>query len=170
MVRSGPVSRSEIEERVEALGFELVDFEWVGSKQRPILRLRVDTADSTPGDGVTVGDCARVSRALEAWLDELEEVPGRYVIEVSSPGVERPLTRVRDWSRFSGHRVAVEGAQPLVGDQRRVEGELLGPVEEEGDSEAERCSVRVRIRMDGGDDLILPLSEIKRAHLVHEWT
>ena len=168
MVRSEPVDRSAIEQRVETLDFELVDYEWAGSKQRPILRLRVDKAGSTPGDGVTVDDCARVSRALEAWLDELEEVPGRYVIEVSSPGIERPLTRRRDWSRFSGRRVAVEGSRPLVRDQRRVEGELLG-LAEEGDDE-ERESVRVRIRMDEGDELILSLSEIKRAHLVHEWT
>jgi len=102
-------------------------------------------------------------------LDELEDIPGRYVIEVSSPGVERPLTRVRDWSRFRGQRVAVEGLEPLMGDQRRIEGELLG-FAEEGDNETESDSERVRIRTDEGDELILSLNEVKRAHLVHEWT
>ena len=168
MVRSEPIHRSKIEGRVEALGFEVVELEWAGSKARPILRLRVDRADSTPGDGVTVDDCARVSRALEAWLEEDGGVPERYVIEVSSPGIERPLTRPRDWSRFSGHRVAVEGTRVLVGDERRVEGELLGPVEDEGSDDPAETE-RVRIRTDAGEELTLSLSEIKRAHLVHDW-
>ena len=166
MVRSGPIDRVDIESRVEALGFEVVELEWAGSKSRPILRLRVDRADSKPGDGVTVDDCARVSRALEAWLDEDSDVPERYVIEVSSPGIERPLTRPRDWSRFQGQRVLVEGKVSLLGDERRVEGELLGPVEGEGGGEE---AVRVRIRTDEGHDVLVSLHEIKRAHLVYDW-
>ncbi len=167
MVRAEPVTRSEIEARIEALDFELVDMEWGGSKSRPILRLRVDRTDSVPGSGVTVDDCARVSRALETWLDGLDEMPERYVIEVSSPGIERPLTRPRDWLRFKGQRVAVEVRAPLADGRRRVEGELLGPVEED---ESQERAVRVRIRTDQAEEIVLPTSEIKKAHLVHDWT
>ena len=168
LVRSELVDRSEIEGRVEALDFEVVDLEWAGSRGRPILRLRVDRVDSIPGAGVTVDDCARVSRALEAWLDELEGVPERYVLEVSSPGIERPLTRPRDWSRFRGQRVAVEGREALVGDRKRVEGELLGPEQDAGSEDPEGAT-RVRIRTETGEELVLSLSEIKKAHLVHDW-
>ncbi len=168
MVRSELVGRSEIEARVEALGFELVDVDWGGSKGRPILRLRVDRTDSAPGHGVTVDDCAKVSRALEAWLDGLDDVPEKYVIEVSSPGIERPLTRPRDWARFRGQRVAVEMRRPLTGGRKRVEGVLLGPIEE-GDTE-DQGTVRVRIRTDQAEEIVLPTSEIKKAHLVHDWT
>ena len=92
----------DLESRVEALGLELVNLEWAGSGARPIMRLRVDWTDSKPGAGITVGDCARVSRELERWLDQHPAVPERYVLEVSSPGVERPLKRRRDYERFVG--------------------------------------------------------------------
>jgi ribosome maturation factor RimP len=86
----------ELEGRVEGLGYELVELRWGGSGRRPLLKLRIDRPDSAPGRGVTVEECASVSRALEPWLDGHEELSERYVLEVSSPGVERPLVRARD--------------------------------------------------------------------------
>ena len=103
-----------LHDQVEALGFEVVELEWAGKSRRPILRLRVDRPDSVPGKGISVDDCAVVSRALEQWLDE--EFPERYVLEVSSPGIERPLVRPRDWVRFAGQRVLVHGTR-VLGDQ-----------------------------------------------------
>ena len=88
-----------LESEVEDLGFELVDARWGGSGRRPVLRIRIDREDSSPENGVTVGDCAKVSRALEARLDEHEALSERYVLEVSSPGVERPLKKARDFLR-----------------------------------------------------------------------
>ena len=76
-----------------------------GSKSRPILRIRVDVPGSEPGAGVSVDDCARVSRAVEEYLDEASDVAERYVLEVSSPGVERPLVRAADFSRFAGQEI-----------------------------------------------------------------
>ena len=67
-----------------------------------------------------------VSRALEPWLDEHEGLSERYVLEVSSPGVDRPLVRARDFERFRGERIAVQGDDVLVDRARRLEGELLG--------------------------------------------
>jgi ribosome maturation factor RimP len=152
----------EFEDRVDALGFELVDLQWGGSAKRPLLRVRIDRPDSTPGNGVTVEECARVSRGLEAWLDEHESLAERYVLEVSSPGLDRPLTRRRDFERFRGKRVAVKGDGPLAGRARRLEGELLG-MTDEGDSEA------VRLRLENGDEVRIPRSEIVGAKLVFTW-
>src|SRR5690606_14657058 len=115
--------------RVEELGFEFVELERAGSKARPILRLRIDRPGATPGNGVTVEDCTRVSRALEAWLDGEDVLGGRYVLEVSSPGIERPLVKRRDFERFTGEEIAVKGRGPLAGRGRRLEGELLGVVD-----------------------------------------
>jgi ribosome maturation factor RimP len=150
----------ELEERVEALGFELVELERAGSPRRPILRLRVDRPDSTPGAGVTLDDCAAVSRALEAWLDERPGLSETYVLEVSSPGVERPLVRARDFERFAGQEVAVQGKAPLAGRAKRLEGVLVGLA---GEGE------RVVLRLAGGEELEIPRGEITRAHLLYRW-
>jgi ribosome maturation factor RimP len=152
-----------IEDRVAALGYELVELERAGSKNRPVLRLRIDRPDSSRGHGVTLDDCARVSRALEAWLDETADLGPRYVLEVSSPGVERPLVRPADFRRFAGQPVALRGAAPLGGRARRLEGELVGLVEgETGES--------VRIRLAGGEEVDIPRVEIARANLLFRWS
>jgi ribosome maturation factor RimP len=104
-----------------------------------------------------------VSRALESWLDEHEALPERYVLEVSSPGVDRPLVRTRDFERFRGERVALLGRDVLLGRSTRVEGELLGLREVESEHEA------VRLRLASGEEVDVPRSEIRKAHLVFEW-
>jgi ribosome maturation factor RimP len=151
-----------LEQRVEALGFELVELERTGSRNRPVLRVRVDRPDSEPGHGVGLEDCARISRALEEYLDGLETLPGNYVLEVSSPGVERPLVRRRDFNRFTGREVTVKGYAPLAGRGRRLDGELLGMVDGP-DGE------RVRLRLGDGEEVEVRRNEIARAHLVFRW-
>jgi len=160
-VRSNAEIDREVEVHVEALGFELVDIRWGGSARRPSLRVRIDRPDATPGHGVTVDDCAQVSRALEPWLDAREDLPERYVLEVSSPGVDRPLLRDRDYRRFRGERVAVKGHDILAGRARRLEGELLGLDEGSG---------AVRLRLPDGDEVSIPQTEIAGANLVFTWT
>jgi ribosome maturation factor RimP len=163
-MRGVPEVQAELEERVRRLGFELVDAVWAGTAGRPILKLRIDVPEERQeGGGVTVHDCAVVSRALEAWLDRLSQMPERYVLEVSSPGVERPLTRPRDWSRFAGQQVAVTGAGLLAGRARRLEGELLGLVEDENGREM------VRLRLPSGDEVEIPRGEIQGGHIVFRW-
>jgi ribosome maturation factor RimP len=159
---SDEVFNQEIEQRVEALGFEFVELERAGSKARPILRLRIDRPGAVPGNGVTVADCTRVSRALESWLDGEDVLGGRYVLEVSSPGVERPLVKRRDFERFTGEEVAVKGRSPLAGRGRRLEGELLGVIDA-GDDE------HVRLRLADGQVVDIPRAEIARAHLIFRW-
>lgn len=167
MGRPVPEVQSELEERVGALGFELVQAEWAGSSRRPILRLRIDVPDdserATRGESVGVDDCAAVSRGLEAWLDEHAAMPEKYVLEVSSPGIERPLTKRRDWNRFAGEQVAVKGPEVLAGRATRLEGELLGLEVEEGDREV------VRLRLHGGEEVRVPRDEISGAHIVFRW-
>lgn len=150
----------ELDRRVESLGFEVVDAHWSGSPARPVLRLRVDRPDSRPGHGVTVQDCATVSRALEAWMDELPSVPERYVLEVSSPGVERPLVRERDFRRFEGREARVKlrgpGLPPVF------EGRLDGVQETEG-------GFRVTLLGRDGTRVEVDDASIVRAHLLFDW-
>ena len=157
--------RREAEDRLLDLGIDLVSMEWAGSRNRPIIRLRIEpspTGDAPMGAlPVTVGDCARVSRALESWLDEHDEIPERYVLEVSSPGIERPLTRARDWERFVGEPVVVVGFGVLAERSSRLEAELLGL-----DPEPEPT---VRLRLGDGAEVGVPLTDIKGAHLLFKW-
>jgi ribosome maturation factor RimP len=159
-----PQVEMELEDRIAKLGFELVEVVWAGTGGRPILRVRIDVPEErAAGGGVTVGDCAKVSRALEAWLDGLPAMPERYVLEVSSPGLERPLTRPGDWTRFAGQRVAVNGAGALAGRAKRLEGELLGLTRDGSQREV------VRLRLAGGEEVEIPREEILRAHVVFNW-
>ena len=152
----------EIERRVEELGFELVELERAGNQARPILRVYVDRPDAEPGKpGITLDECARVSRALEERLDGRADLSDRYVLEVSSPGVERPLMRRRDWSRFAGQEVALKGRAALAGRAKRLQGTLLGL------SGAEDAAAR--LRLEDGTEVEVPLGEVERAHLVFRW-
>jgi ribosome maturation factor RimP len=161
-MRSIPEIEVGIEARVDATGFDLVDVRWGGDSRRPVLRVRIDRPGSTRGHGVTVDDCAAVSRALEAWLDGVAELPERYVLEVSSPGVDRPLVTDADFRRFRGERIAVKGHEVLAGRARRLEGELLGLEEEEGVS-------TVRLRLPDGGEVSIPRGDIAGANLVFTW-
>ncbi len=156
-----PVERF-IETQVEELGFELVEFERAGSKARPVYRLRIDRPDSTPGQGVSLDDCQSVSRSLESRIEGSGQVPDRYVLEVSSPGVERPLTKPRDFQRFRGREVAVLGRVPLHGSGKRVEGELVGLNEDAGRE-------TILLRTADGAELAIPREHAKRVHLVYRW-
>lgn len=163
-MRAVPEIDRELERRVQALGYELVDLRWGGSGRRPMLKIRIDRSGALPGEGVTVDECAEVSRALEPWLDEHEELSERYVLEVSSPGVDRPLVKALDFERFRGERVAVSGGKDVLADKAtRLEGELLGLVDEGTEAEA------VRLRLPSGEEVSIPRSEIRKAHLVFTW-
>ena len=134
-----------------ALGFELVEFRRGGSKSRPIIAVRIERGDLTP---VTVDDCARASRAIEARLDEVAVLGERYELQVSSPGIERVLRTQADWRRFAGYRANV--LSPALGG--RVEIEIVGL---EGDAGSEMLVVR---DARGGDRRI-PLADVREARL-----
>ena len=155
---------AEVDIRLERMGYELVEAGWVGSPRRPILWVKMDRPDSVPGEGgVSIDQCAEVSRELEPWLDAHPEVPERYVLEVSSPGVERPITRKRDWERFKGNPALVKG-RDLPGDRgNRLEGEILGLEEAEAETAA------VLLLLDDGETVRIPLERIQKAHLIYRW-
>ena len=152
----------EFEERLSRLGYDLVQVEWAGRAHHPIIRLRVErTALDRP---VSLGDCTAVSRGMEAWLDSDVRMPDRYVLEVSSPGLDRPLTRARDFRRFRGRKIAVQGTGPLSGDASRIEGTLLGFA---GDGEE---TGSILLRLSGGHEIEVPRSRVAKARLIHEWS
>lgn len=153
--------QARMEERLSELGYDLVQLEWAGSPRRPVVRLRVER--SALDRPVSVGDCTKVSRSLEPWLEAEAGMPERYVLEVSSPGLDRPLTRGRDFDRFRGRRVAVKGREALCGRALRLEGELLGL------SGADNGSGAIRLRLGEGDEVEVPRSKVEAAHLVHQW-
>ena len=146
----------EIESRIDDLGFELVELERVGSKARPILRIRIDRPNSDAG--VTLDDCSRVSRELESYLDANPVVGERYVLEVSSPGVERPLVKRADYERFAGKEVSIKTSEALGELGKRVEGVLRGI--------DERDVVALDVQ---GRTVEVPRDQIKKAHLVYRW-
>jgi ribosome maturation factor RimP len=149
----------EIERRVAGLGYGLVELERAGSKARPILRVRIEAPGSTePGAGVTVEDCTRVSRTLEEYLDETPDIAERYMLEVSSPGVERPLIRDDDFARFAGREIAVKLSKALPDGSKRIEGDLVGL--EDG---------QVKLRRSDGTVLDIPRADVSRANLVFRW-
>lgn len=161
MRKDWPGFEQGVEERLGRLGYELVELRWAGNAHRPVIRLRVE--HRAPDRPVSLDDCAAVSRDLEGWLDEEARVPARYVLEVSSPGLKRPLTRDRDFARFRGRRVAVRGSEVLCGRASRLEGELLGLVRDGDGSEA------IRLRLNGGDEVDVPRAAVRGTRLVHEW-
>ncbi|MEO6446132.1 MAG: ribosome maturation factor RimP [Gemmatimonadaceae bacterium] len=144
-----------IAQEVAGLEFDLVEFRRGGTARRPLLDVRIDRRDGTK---VTVNDCAHVSRAIEAKLDASGLVGDQYVLEVSSPGVERPLRHVADWRRFVGRRASVSSA--AVGG--RIEGDIVGIEGEEG------TEVAV-LRDQRGSEHRVALSAIKEARLVFVW-
>ena len=105
---------------VEALGFELVDAELVGGGGNPTLRVYIDNPH-----GITVDDCAAVSRQISAILDVEDPIAGSYTLEVSSPGLDRPLVTVEDYRKRVGETVKVKLRRPELSGRRNYSGKLL---------------------------------------------
>jgi ribosome maturation factor RimP len=138
-----------IQPTIEDLGFDLVRV-LVRGKQQPVLEIMAEPLDGSP---MTVEGCASISRAVSALLEVDDFLPGPYTLEVSSPGLDRPLVRLKDFERFTGFEAKVEMARPVDG-QRRFRGRLLGV---DGD--------RVRLHVnDATCDLVH--ADIQRAKLV----
>ncbi|MEE3626265.1 ribosome maturation factor RimP [Nitrospirillum sp. BR 11752] len=106
---------------VEAMGYDLVRVLLTGNA-RPTLQIMAERLD---GAAMTVDDCAEISRSVSALLDVEDPIEVAYTLEVSSPGIDRPLTRLKDFERFAGFEVRVETSQP-VDDRRRFIGMLKG--------------------------------------------
>jgi ribosome maturation factor RimP len=139
-------------EVTDAAGYELVDVELKGGGRQRVLRVTIDQ-----GAGITHEDCERVSHELGTILDVEELIGSSYTLEVSSPGLERKLTRPGDYDRFRGHRVKVRTREPLGG-QRVFRGRLEGLE-----------SDRIRLTPESGESLEIPLQAIHEARLEVDW-
>ena len=152
---------AHIEQAVEALGFEVVQLARGGGRRRPLLRLRIDRPGTAPGkSAVTVEDCAAVSRALRELLPGGNGEGDGWALEVSSPGVDRPLVKAADYVRFAGERVRVRGYAPFAERGRRLDGTLLGLVPGRGET--------FTLEVDG-DRVEIPLEAVASARLVFDW-
>ncbi|MCL4134955.1 UNVERIFIED_CONTAM: hypothetical protein GTU68_038534 [Idotea baltica] len=110
---------------IEDLGFELVRIRLMSGKQTT-LQIMVDR----PGGGIEVDDCAEVSNAVSATLDVEDPILDAYALEVSSPGIDRPLTRLKDFDTYEGYEAKIETTE-LIDGRRRFKGELAGVEGEE---------------------------------------
>jgi ribosome maturation factor RimP len=135
---------------LESMGYELVRIAVLG-RDRPTVQVMADRSD---GSQITVADCETISRQLSAVLDVEDPIPGTWSLEISSAGIDRPLTRAKDWNRFAGHLARAETSVPIEG-RKRFAGIALG---------ADNSGAR--LRLDDGNEIVLPLSVIRRAKLV----
>lgn len=165
---------------VEGMGYEFVDVERLA---QGLVRVTIDTENE---GGITLEDCERVSNQL-THLFTVENIPYER-LEVSSPGVERPLLRARDWARFSGELARVELFAPMLAEgfpeagRRKLEGRIVSI---EGESGEEKITfdyfkvnvlrapgeASLRSRRRAGDDeppvrVVFPLADVDRAHLI----
>ena len=135
---------------IERLGYELTDLEVRLGGQGGLIRLTIDKPD-----GIDLDDCEKVSHAMSALLDVEDPVPGNYNLEVSSPGLDRKLTKVKHFQRFEGETLKVTMRFPIEG-RRRFRGKLLSSNEE-----------NIVVEVDG-ESHSLPLTMIDTARLVPE--
>lgn len=138
---------------IEDMGYALVRLRMMGGKQRPTLQVMAERADGTD---MSVDDCAKLSRVISALLDVEDPIAGSYLLEVSSPGLDRPLVRAADFERFAGQEARLETVRPIDG-RRRFKGCLLG---------LDGARVRIRLDSDPGRVAEIPLAEVAEAKLV----
>jgi ribosome maturation factor RimP len=140
-----------IEPEVNSLGFDLVRVQMIGGSSDPTLQVMAERADTRQLD---LADCEKISRRLSEVLDLADPIEGSYRLEVSSPGIDRPLTRLKDYKDWLGYDARLtlshphEGRKKFTGELRGTEGEL------------------VLIRTTEGESHVLPFSEISSAKLL----
>mgnify|MGYP000309150355 CR=1 FL=1 len=148
MQRASPIVSAVVEPVVTGLGYEFVGAEFGQTESGPTLRVYIDGPD-----GVEVDDCAKVSRQVDAALDIDDVVRGAYVLEVSSPGVDRPLFDERQFGAQIGEEVRVRLLGGIDG-RRNYKGTLIAAADGQ-----------VTIEVDGADHAV-PLADIEHAYLI----
>ena len=138
-----------IEPVVQELGCELWGIEKLQQGRQVVLKIYIESAD-----GITVDDCARISRQVSAILDVEDPIPGEYMLEVSSPGVERRLFKPEHFNVCKGEKVQITLRQAFDG-RRKFKGLLCGLEDEE-----------VVIRVDDAQEIVLPMDSIERARVL----
>jgi len=139
------------EQTAAAMGMEIVLIEIKGGGNRSIVRVFIDQPE-----GISLNDCERFSRRFSVLLDVEDWIPFRYVLEVSSPGLDRPLTKETDFQRFAGKNARIRTRLPIEG-QRSFKGKILRAGEG-----------RVVMELDQGKQVEISAAEIEKANLVAE--
>ncbi len=140
------------EDPVHAAGFELLLVEWTHQQGRALLRLYLDR----PSGDVTIGDCTQVARLLGPILDAHDPIPGAFSLEVSSPGLDRPLVRIEHFERFVGREVKVRLKPRPEGGRRNWKGRIL------------RVDGDAVVLLVDGQEQTLRIVDMERANLVPE--
>jgi ribosome maturation factor RimP len=146
-----PVRRVEkmIEPMLVDMGYELVRVQMFGTK-RPTLQIMAERTDGAP---MNVDHCAEISHAVSAFLEVEDPIRDAYTLEVSSPGIDRPLVKPRDYERFEGYEAKIE-MRDLTAGRRRFQGRILGFADG-------------MVRLDTKDgEVELPIDDIQNAKLV----
>jgi ribosome maturation factor RimP len=141
---------AEIEQTLAHMGYEIVRVAVLG-RERPTVQVMADRADGTL---IAIEDCERINDVVSATLDVADIIKSAWTLEISSAGIDRPLTRVKDWNRFAGHVARAEVNMPIDG-RKRFNGVVLGADE-----------AHARMRLDDGAEVALPLADLRRAKLV----
>lgn len=140
-----------IEPEAEKLGFALVRVKMMGGQSDPTLQVMAERPDTRQ---LNIDDCAALSRALSAMLDESDPIESAYRLEVSSPGIDRPLTRLTDFNDWTGHEARVNLIEAVAG-KKQFKGVLKGR-----DGEA------ISAAIVGKDDIVFDFTNIHSAKLV----
>ena len=147
-----PMNVARVERAIEDMGFDVVLMERRVGKSRALLKVRIEhRGDLSQERAVTVSDCATVTRVLREMLEE-----EGWVLEVSSPGVDRPLVKADDFDRFAGAQVLVKGYEKLANRGKKLEGKLLGLV----GGEPQSFALDIK-----GDRVEIPLKAVALARL-----
>ena len=148
---------------VDALGLELLGVEYLPAPGSAVLRLYIDVTEAAAADGrmVTIEDCESVSREVSALLDVEDPISSNYTLEVSSPGVDRPLFTAAQFARFAGEEAKVTLKLPQEG-RRRLQGRIVAVDDE---------TVRFDVEGLGGQRQAIDVAvgNIEKARLVPDW-
>jgi ribosome maturation factor RimP len=149
---------------IEGLGFELVRVRLMGGKTR-VLQIMADR----PEGGIEVDECARISTAVSAVLDVEDPIDDQYVLEVSSPGIDRPLTRLKDFEMWKGWEARLETSE-LIDGRRRFKGTLAGAEDDEVLIEIEEAgeTLTIGLRFDWLSDAKLILTDELIAEMLRQ--
>ena len=148
---------SLVESVATGLGYEVVDVEYRPHPRNGLLRVYIDKPPGAEPAGIVLEDCEIVSRQLGATLDVEDPITGQYRLEVSSPGLDRPLRKPADFERFSGSMIKVKMSLPSDTGQRNFTGKLIG-IENQN----------VMLEVDG-EQISLPLGGIEKAQIVPQF-
>jgi len=141
-----------IEPELKSLGYDLVRVAFIGGRSDPTLQIMAERPDTRQ---LVLSDCETISRRLSDVLDAADPIEGSYRLEVSSPGIDRPLTRPKDYDDWSGHEARITLAEPMGG-RKQFSGTLKGTGEHDV----------VHVLGKDGKDYVLPFSSISSAKLL----